>query len=176
VLAAVRRESRRLVLLARRQHPWTDSDLQAGVDKEGFGTQLLVGSNSILEARLGVEGPQGKSWFEIESPKRSAEELLAGYTRALGVAHLVEGHQHQEAWFEDKETRQAGEMFQWRGLLFLIDVGMSEQIGPSQGAVLHIQTGGRKAIAMCADGKETSIWDGMDPHRTGRAVVCQIRP
>jgi hypothetical protein len=154
------------------------SDLQDGVEKEGFGSAQLTGRNSMLEARLGAEGPEGRSWFDIGSPKRTGEQLLAGYARALGVAHLVQGHQHQKVLFEDGKERRAGEMFQWRGLLFLIDVGMSEGVGTSQGAVLRIRArsdegGGQEAIAICADGERTSIWDRSHNPKTGRAICIQ---
>ena len=135
------------------------SDLQHGVEGDGFGSQQLVGRNSMLEARLGEEGPQGRSWFDIEAPKHSEEQLLAGYARALGVTHLVQGHQHQKVLFEDGQQRKAGQMFQWRGLLFLIDLGMSERIGDSHGAVLHIRyKNGEQAGAIYADGQEKSLW------------------
>lgn len=149
------------------------SDLQNGVEKEGFGARQLSDPNSILEARFGREGPNGKSWFDIESPKRTEEQLLSAYTRALGVAHLVQGHQHQKVLFEDGQQRNAGEMFQWRGLLFLIDVGMSEGVADSQGAVLRIQKrGGQEATAICPDGKNTSIWNDQHNPTTGRAIRC----
>jgi hypothetical protein len=149
------------------------SNLQDAVEKEGFGTQQLVGGNSLLEARLGEEGPNGRSWFDIESPKRTEEQLLASYARALGVAHFVQGHQHQKVLFEDGQQRNAGEMFQWRGLLFLIDVGMSEGVGASHGAVLRIHTGNRpEAVAICANGKQTSIWDDAHIAKTSRARGC----
>jgi hypothetical protein len=149
------------------------ADLQGGVEKDGFGALQLVGGNSLLEARLGEEGPNRKSWFDIESPKRTEEQLLAGYAHALGAAHLVQGHQHQKVLFEDGQKRNAGEMFQWRGLLFLIDVGMSEGVGDSHGAVLRIHTGHRQeAVAVCANGKTTSIWDDTNNRKAGRASPC----
>jgi hypothetical protein len=149
------------------------SDLRTGVDKDGFGTPQLLDRNSMLEARLADEGPKGTSWIAIESPRRTEEQLLSEYARALGVAHLVQGHQHQTVLFEDGRQRHAGEMFQWRGLLFLIDVGMSEGVGGSSGAILHIHTGkGQEAIAICPDGKTTSIWSSRQNVQTGRASPC----
>jgi hypothetical protein len=75
------------------------------------------------------------------------------------VAHIVQGHQHQTVLFSDGQQRNAGQMFQWHGLLFLVDVGMSEGVGTSQGAVLHIQsrTGG-EAVVIGADGTKVTIW------------------
>jgi len=135
------------------------ADLQNGVGKDGFGSSQLVDPNSMLEARIGEEGPGGKAWFEVESPRRSAEQLLSSYVAALGVNHLVQGHQHQKIVFEDGQQRNTGQMFQWRGLLFLIDVGMSEGVGDSHGAVLHIRhKNGEEASAIDADGTEKSLW------------------
>ena len=56
------------------------------------------------------------------------QQLLASYTAALKVAHIVEGHAPKEAQFPDGEVREQGQMFQWKGLLFLIDVGMSSGV------------------------------------------------
>ena len=140
--------------------PQLTADFESGVGKDGFGSRQLVDANSMLEARLGEEGPGGKSWFEVESPQRTAAQLLARYVAALGVKHLVQGHQHQTVHFEDGQTRDAGQMFQWDGLIFLIDVGMSEGVGDSQGAALLIRH--RKSdetVAIGADGQQTSIWN-----------------
>jgi hypothetical protein len=137
------------------------ADFQTGVDKDGFGSPQLIDANSMLEARIGEEGPGGKSWFAIQSPRRTAEQLLSSYVNALGVHHVVQGHQHQRIVFEDGQQRSTGQMFQWRGLLFLIDVGMSEGVGDSHGAVLHIRhRNGEEASAIDADGAETSLWKG----------------
>jgi hypothetical protein len=134
-------------------------DFQNGVGKDGFGSSQLVDANSMLEARIGEEGPGRKAWFEVERPQRSAEQLLRSYVAALGVNHLVQGHQHQKVVFEDGQQRNTGQMFQWRGLLFLIDVGMSEGVGDSRGEVLHIRhRNGDEAFAIDADGTETSLW------------------
>ena len=134
------------------------SDFETGVDKDGFRSPQLVDPNSMLEARIGEQGPGGKPWFAMESPKRSAEQLLARYAAALGVSHLVQGHQHQAVLFEDGQQRQAGRMFQWHGLIFLIDVGMSEGVGDSQGEVLHIRPDSEQAVAIGPDGRERILW------------------
>ena len=140
------------------------TDFQNGIGKDGFGSPQLIDANSMLEARIGDEGPGGKAWFdpgkfEIEAPQRSAEQLLSSYVAALGVKHLVQGHQHQKIVFEDGQQRNTGQMFQWRGLLFLIDVGMSEGVGDSHGAVLHIRhRNSEEASVIDADGAEKSLW------------------
>ena len=153
------------------------SDLQHGVEKDGFGTEQLIGGNSMLEARLGEEGRKGKPWIDLERPKRTEEQLLAAYARALGVAHLVQGHQHQAVLFEDGQRRIAGEMFQWRGLIFLIDVGMSEGVGGSHGEILRIHAGiGQQATAICADGRTTRIWDDSHNPTLGRSGPCGSAP
>ena len=135
------------------------ADFQNGVGQDGFGSSQLVDANSMLEARIGEEGPRGKAWFEIQNPQRNAAQLLGSYVAALGVDHLVQGHQHQSIVFEDGQRREAGRIFQWHGLIFLIDVGMSEGVGDSHGAVLHIRRhNGEEASAIDADGAETSFW------------------
>jgi hypothetical protein len=158
--------------------PQLTADFESGVGKDGFGSQQLVGQDSLLEARLGEEGPGGHSWFDVGRPQVSAEQLLSRYAAALGVAHLVQGHQHKAVLFDDGQQRKLGQMFQWRGLLFLIDVGMSEGVGDSQGAVLRIHAGGAKdgnaveAIAICPDGTSTSIWKSEPGKVTSGSSRC----
>jgi hypothetical protein len=153
--------------------PQLIADFESGVGRDGFGNRELIGASSILEARLGEQGPNGKSWFEAERPQLTAAQLLTRNAAALGVTHLVQGHQHQAVHFDDGRPRNAGQMFQWRGLIFLIDVGMSEGVGDSQGAVLHIQgTSAEEAIAICADGTQTTIWTSQGSADSGGAVPC----
>ncbi|MGH9646701.1 MAG: hypothetical protein ACRD4E_07795 [Bryobacteraceae bacterium] len=164
MLAAVWRPGGQLVLshggnTGGRTIPQLTGDFRNGVDKDGFGSPQLVDANSMLEARIGKEGPGGKAWFEIQSPQQNAAQLLSRYVAALGVDHLVQGHQHQKIVFEDGQQRSAGQMFQWRGLLFLIDVGMSEGVGDSHGAVLHVShRNGEEAFTIGPDGTETTLW------------------
>jgi hypothetical protein len=130
------------------------------------GAYDLTAPNSILEARLG----QGRKWFAPPGPGVGERQVLASYAMALGVKHMVQGHQHNEVKFADGAERHTGEMFQRWGLLFLIDVGMSREIGDSQGAVLRI--GNARAAALCPDGKETLLWDAQGDADLGRAAPC----
>lgn len=146
-------------------------DLQAAVERDGFRTRHLIGEDSILESRLNGEGR--KPWIDAGLPDRGERELLSDYARALGVAHLVEGHVPSAVVFADGVKRNRGEMFQRFGLLFLIDTGMSEGVDDSGGAVLHITyQGGEKATSICPDGKSTLLWDSISKPETGRAAAC----
>jgi len=149
------------------------SALQQGFDKDGFKASEIAGENSILFARIGDRGPHGKSWFEAESPKRDAQKLLENYAASLGVSHIVEGHHRADATFSDGALRKPGEMFQWRGLLFLIDTGLSRQIDDSRGAVLHIDTRSGQASTICPNGESTAIWDTRHGSQTGSAKPCK---
>jgi hypothetical protein len=147
------------------------ADLQSGVERDGFRTKQLMAEDSILEARLNGKGR--KVWIDADLPHRGQRELLGDYARALGVAHLVEGHVSGEVDFTDGVKRNRGEMFQRFGLLFLIDTGMSEGINDSGGGVLKITfKGGEKAVAICPDGKETLLWDIISKQDTGRVARC----
>ena len=73
--------------------------------------------------------------------------------------------------FADGVERHTGEMFQRWGLLFLIDVGMSRDVGDSKGAILRIVDG--KATAVCPDGKETILWQEGGPMEFNRAAPCR---
>ncbi|HEY1495684.1 MAG TPA: metallophosphoesterase [Candidatus Solibacter sp.] len=132
------------------------ADLQAGFDRDGYSTAQLTGANSLVQARLGEQGPGGKSWFED-----GTKTVLQDYTAALGVAHVVQGHQHAVLRFPDGKHRRIGEIYQWRGLLFLIDVGMSQDIDESRGAVLRIRPS--EASAICPDGRVRKLWDAARP-------------
>ena len=90
----------------------------------------------------------------------------------MGVRHIVEGHEPSDVRFADGVERNKGEMFQRFGLIFFIDTGMSEGVGDSDGAILHIANNGQEAIAVCSDGKQTSIWDARSNPDVGRASVC----
>jgi hypothetical protein len=140
-----------------------DRDIRKGLAADGPATKQLTGATSILEARLG----EGKVWFA--SPDERG--LLASYAEALGVKHMVQGHQHNEVRFADGVERHTGEMFQRWGLLFLIDVGMSDGVGDSRGAALRIVDG--KATAVCWDGKETLLWQEAGAMQFGRAAPCK---
>lgn len=148
------------------------SDLQTGLDADGYDSGQLLGKNSLLEAKLDKDGPGGKPWTREGMPQRSEESLLVAYSRALGVAHIVEGHKPSKVEFADGTERRAGEMFQRFGLLFLIDTGMSEGVDDSNGAVLGITGSGTTATAICPDGTKTVIWDSRSKQNTGRAGRC----
>ena len=131
-------------------------DLQSGFDRDGYSTVQLTDANSLVQARLGDQGPGGKSWFE-----GGDNTLLPDYTAALGVAHIVQGHQHAVLHFPDGKHRKLGELYQWRGLLFLIDAGMSQDIDESHGAVLRMRPS--EASAICPDGTIKKLWDAAKP-------------
>ena len=146
-------------------------DLEAGVDKNGFSSRQLIGADSLLEARLGEKGEGGRPWVE-QGPKHDARALLQSYTAALGVKHIVQGHQHAAIAFADGVRRKKGQMFQRDGMLFLVDTGMSEGVGDSEGAVLLIRQRSEEAIAICADGSRTRLWDAKTAPAVGASPVC----
>jgi hypothetical protein len=145
------------------------ADLQSGVDKDGFDTAQLTGANSVVLARMGALGPGGKAWFETGNPRQGGAQTLADYIKALGVAHVVQGHHHGEVRFPDGKRRKVGEIYQWRGRLFLIDAGMSQDIDDSHGAVLRIRPG--EASAICPDGRITRLWSAQQPDAS-KGVRC----
>jgi hypothetical protein len=147
------------------------SDLEAGVERDGYASQELIGEESILEARLNGEGR--RPWIDAGLPAKNEKQLLAEYATALGVLHIVEGHVPSPVVFGDGVRRARGEMFQRFGLLFLIDTGMSEGVDDSGGAVLHIsKQGGERAEAVCPDGTRTLLWDAKTRQSVGEAKPC----
>jgi hypothetical protein len=150
------------------------SAIIAGVDRDGFASPQLIGADSLLEARLTLKGAATKPWVDADTPRRSAFELLAANLSALGAEHLVEGHQPADISLADGTERNAGEMFQVYGRLFLIDVGMSRGVGDSHGAALHIIRSGGEVLAsaVCSNGKTTPLWDSASRPEIGRAAPC----
>jgi hypothetical protein len=141
------------------------SDLQAGVDKDGFSTSQLIGDDSLLEARLG-DSP----WFQPNGA--NAQSTLQAYCNALGVKHIVQGHQPGKVQFDDGTKRSSGEMFQRYGLIFLEDTGMSQGVEDSHGAALLISPKKQTASAICFDGAATLIWDNQAHKDQGGVAPC----
>ena len=150
------------------------SDIEKGFAKKGFGTDELIGDHSILEARLSHKGPRGLPWFYAGSEKSDPRDVLTRYAKALGVCHIVQGHQPGAVKFPHHVERNPEELFQRYGLLFLIDGGMSHGIEDSKsvGGALHITAAeGGKATAICPKGPPTELWNGRTNPDTGR-VLC----
>jgi hypothetical protein len=135
---------------------------EAGFASEGFSTKELVGTNSILEARLSKKGPGGLPWFQNGDSSTDPKRLLGTYAAALGVKHLVQGHQYGRVRFPDGKDRDEEHFFQRYGILFLIDSGMSQGIDESDsiGGTLRITgpTGDQRAIVICANGDQKTLW------------------
>jgi hypothetical protein len=129
------------------------ADLQAGFDADGYKTKVLLGNKGLLEARMSPA-----PWWEKDGdkPVDSAARLL-GYADALGVKHIVFGHQPGGYVFNDGSTRTKGTMFQnFHGLVMLIDVGMSQGVNYSKGALLRIDSA--SATALFPDGTQKQLW------------------
>jgi Calcineurin-like phosphoesterase len=110
--------------------------IEAGVAANGFAAEVLLGDKGLLEARL-----RPRPWWEKENDKSGQGfARLRGYVQALGVKHLVVGHQPGDVTFADGTRHRKGTIYEGRdGLIFLIDVGMSSAVDYSRGALLHIQ-------------------------------------
>jgi hypothetical protein len=150
------------------------ASIRNGYATSGYAAKELIGSNSLVEARLNNKGPGGLPWFDNGSNKTNPRMLISEYAQALGVTHLVQGHQPGSVKFPDKmAARAAGQLFQRYGLLFLIDGGMSEGINNSHGGVLHLTGSGTGEVvtAVCFDGSTTVLWNGATNQNTG-AVLC----
>ena len=109
-----------------------ERDIEADFDLHGYAARQLIGDYSILEARLNGTGKGREPWIDIGLPATTEHDLLKTYAAALGVAHIVEGHVPSPVLFSDGVKREAGQMFQRWGLLFLIDTGMSQEVDESR--------------------------------------------
>ncbi|HWZ41977.1 MAG TPA: metallophosphoesterase [Candidatus Saccharimonadales bacterium] len=142
--------------------PDLSAAIESGFKKHGFATKQLVGDNSLLEARLNDKGPGGLPWFDNGSSSTDPQKLLAQYAAALGVKHIVQGHQPGSVDFPDGKNRSKEDLFQRYGLLFLIDGGMSKGIegSTSTGGALRISgTSPQTVVATCANGQTMMLWD-----------------
>jgi hypothetical protein len=111
--------------------------LQSGVDAMGFGAPVLSDTSSMLEAKLSSSGPQ---WWDATG---DAATLLGQWTQALGVKHLVMGHQPVAVGFADGKKRAQDQMFQhYTGAIFLVDTGMSVGVDATGGALVHVTSPG----------------------------------
>ena len=128
------------------------SSIEQGVDTQGFGAPVLVAPDSLLEARL------DPPWWEV--PGMTPQQALDQRVAALGAEHIVQGHQPGKVDFADGTKRKAGQLYQKYGRIFLVDVGMSQAVDDSTGALLHIhqEPGVTRAIAVGADGSLKQLW------------------
>jgi Calcineurin-like phosphoesterase len=132
------------------------ADLQEGLDKDGYGAKVILGNKGLLEARM------KPPWWEKDGDKPiDSEARLLGYADALGVKHIVFGHQPGTYTLNDGATRKKGTMFEhFDGLVFLIDMGMSRGVDYSKGALLRIErtASGETATEVLADGSVQKLW------------------
>jgi hypothetical protein len=158
-------------------------DLAADFDRAGFQPVTKDDPSSILEARLcspkelktlSDEGEEAACSWWGEDPKPT----LRAATAALGVDHIVQGHQPGAVAFPKKPARKKGELFQRYGLIFLIDGGMSRnpKISKSPGGVLHIkraQDGHVHANVLCKKKRDgIRIWSSDDGEQVTPGVLC----
>jgi hypothetical protein len=143
-------------------------DVQNGVDADGYGTDVLVGDKGLLEARM-----KPPWWEKKKDDPETSVERLRKYADALGVRHIVFGHQPGHYKFNDGSERERGTIFQnFDGLVFLIDVGMSRGVGDSKGILLHIQREGdsETATAIDRDDGTRQLWPA------SRVVPADVPP
>ncbi len=134
--------------------------IEKGVDTDGYDTDVLTGDEGLLEARM-----KPPWWEEEDDAPEDSVARLRSYAKALGVQHIVFGHQPGNYEFNDGSSRSRGEMFQnFDGLVFLIDVGMSRGVGDSKGSLLHIERDGdsETATAIYPDDSPRRLWPSED--------------
>lgn len=137
--------------------PQLRDEFQKDVDANGFKAAWLIGDDSPLEARL-----HPHPWWERTGENAAAsKDRLTKQVKALGVKHLVIGHQAGPVDFSDGTHRKKGAMAQkFDGLIFFIDVGMSRAVGDSAGSILHIKVNGKQvtATSLRADRSTVPLW------------------
>jgi len=158
----------------------------SAVIQDAFATRqsllaFATDKNSILDARLNKQGCGDKPWVYDCGRQTDAQVVLSRNAQALGVKHIVQGHQPGEVKFRDGVTRAENAVFQrYDGLLFLIDTGMSRGVsgGRSTGGRLsilnnvatvslekpdgtfeHSAVGFQTAKVICTNRTEQTLWD-----------------
>jgi hypothetical protein len=127
-------------------------DIQSGVDQDGYAAKVLLGNKGLLEARM------KPPWWEKDGDKPiDSFQRLLSFADALGVKHIVFGHQPGTYTFNDGTSRKKGTLFQkFDGLVFLMDMGMSQGVDYSTGALLRVDS--TSATALDPDGTRKQIW------------------
>ncbi len=120
------------------------ADIMTAMDARGFGAPLLLNSTSLLDS----DAP----WWE---DSRKPLSTLQAYVKALGVQHIVQGHEPGKIKFADNTTRPAQTMFQKFGLIYFVDIGMSQGAEGTPGALLHID--GNAVEVVHADGTAAAV-------------------
>lgn len=146
--------------------------LQAGIDAKGYAASILSDPDSLLAARI-----RPRPWWESEEtvtlrdisadqqvPGRRAaagEQRLADNLNALGVRHLVVGHDPNEIYFSNGSRRKRNQIFTiYGGMVFLIDTGMSQGVNSGRGALLKIHREGDQvsASAVYSVSGSSTLW------------------
>ncbi len=104
-----------------------ESSVERALRQEGFSSAALTGDNSLLESKLA----DGQWW--------GAGTSLKDNLKALGVNHLVEGHQPGKVTLGDGVSRKKDQLLDDRGKFFMIDAGLSRG-ADGKGAMLHVHT------------------------------------
>jgi hypothetical protein len=118
-----------------------EATLQKALRQNSYRDVEIIGDDSILESR---------EWY-IDHPNRPAK-----YAAALGVKHIVFGHQPDA-------LGPAGAIGSgYSGALFRIDCGMSPQIDDSKGCLLRVKHSAAEDVADSLDqkGRVTELWRG----------------
>jgi Calcineurin-like phosphoesterase len=115
--------------------------LRTGITTNDYADGEAVGADSILESR---------DWYSGNS------STAAMYAAALGVRHIVFGHQPSALGPRGEIAVGFG------GALFRIDCGMSPHVGDSLGRMLRIRRDGSGEVAesLSPDGKTRELWRG----------------
>jgi hypothetical protein len=123
-----------------RSMPELEATLRAAVAAHDYDDNEIIGSDSILEAR---------GWYSDPS-------TAPRYAAALGVTHIVFGHQPSALGPSGEIATGAG------GVLFRIDCGMSPDVNDSDGRMLRVRTEGDVDVAesLQPDGSVREIWRG----------------
>lgn len=121
------------------------TELEGALGSKGYKANAIIGDDSILEAQ---------EWYGT-SGKNDDFGVAEANARALGVAHIVMGHD-PGAFGERGVIRERR-----HGLLFAIDTGLG--MAESKGWVLHVNKSGSKvkawAISHVHGEDPTKLWD-----------------
>ena len=124
-----------------RSIPELEAAFRTAVAAHDYDDNEIIGPDSLLEAR---------EWYATDP------STARRFAAALGVTHLVFGHQLSALGTTGEIALGAG------GTLFRIDCGMSPDVNYSDGRMLRVHTEGNVDVAesLQADGSTREIWRG----------------
>ena len=148
-------------------HPWWEEEkaeakLKAVESKEQADAARIQHDKGKKGAKDATKARKDETKLHSEEPELRKQALgehkLKSQMDALGVKHLVFGHYPGKVTFADGTVREPGQIYQqFKGMVYMIDTGMSRGESVGNAGLLHIQPAHGHTSAIWADGKSVNL-------------------